>query len=179
MRLKNTRNHYGLISVLLHWLFALAIFTLLGSGLYMVSLTYYHPWYHPLPHYHKLLGIFTIGLFLIRTAWHIFQPQPVLDTDKSWEKIAAKATHYTMLFLSAGILFSGYLMISVDTTSVTWFGLSLPVIKLDLQNQADLAGFWHEYLAYGLIGFIGLHIAATLKHQFIDKKKLIQKIFGH
>ncbi|MEK9766647.1 MAG: cytochrome b, partial [Thalassolituus sp.] len=36
MRLQNTQDGYGLISILLHWLSALAIFGMFGLGLYMV-----------------------------------------------------------------------------------------------------------------------------------------------
>lgn len=177
MNIKNTDTGYGLISVIFHWLFALSIIGLLASGVYMVTLTYYHPWYHPLPHYHKLIGIGTIGLFIARTLWHFIHRQPRLDA-KPWEIIAAKTTHISMLFLSGLILLSGYLMISVDSTTIEWLGLDLPSISFNIQNQADLAGFWHKYLAYGLIGCIVLHVGATLKHQFIDKHKLLQKILG-
>lgn len=176
MKFSNNTKGFGIISIFLHWCFAIAIIGLLGSGLYMVTLTYYDAWYHPLPYYHKLFGIGTFFFFIIRTLWHFMHVQPKMNSDKKWEVIAAKLTHKLMLLLSGGILVTGYLIISVDVTEIEWLGMSLPSINLNLENQADLAGFWHEYLAYGLIALLLLHAGATFKHQFIDKDKLLQKI---
>lgn len=176
MHIFNNTSGFGLISIAFHWLFALAIIGLLGSGLYMVTLTYYDSWYHPLPHYHKLFGIGTLFFFLLRAGWHLAHMQPNIESEKKWEIIAAKITHKAMLLLSGGILITGYLMISVDSVHIEWLGIELPSITLNIDNQADIAGFWHEYLAYGLIGLLLLHVGATLKHQFIDKHKILQKI---
>lgn len=176
MKLTNNSSNYGLVSIALHWCFALGILALLATGVYMVTLTYYHPWYHPLPHYHKLIGIGTLVLFVFRFCWHFFHRQPQITTDRPWERRAAKLTHILMLLLSGAILASGYLIVSVDVRTVEWLGFALPSLDLGIKHQADLAGFWHEYLAYGLATLIGLHLGATLKHQFIDKKPLLKKI---
>ncbi len=178
MQLKNTETQYGLITVILHWLFALAIICLLASGIYMVTLTYYHPWYHPLPDLHKKLGIATIILFLLRTGWHFCTQQPKMHTKHKWESWAAKATHHLMLIFSLGILISGYMIISVEVETIDWFGIHLPTLNFDLKNQADLAGFWHQYIAYGLIGLLSLHILGALKHQILDKEPIFKKILG-
>jgi len=176
MRVNNTQTHYGIIAIILHWVFALFIFGLFASGFYMVTLGYYDPWYHPLPAWHKWFGLLLIPLLIIRMAWHYATRQPNIDTESKFEKIAAKIAHNLLLLLTVGIVFSGYLIISVDNNVIKWSGLELPVLILELDLQTDLAGFWHKYLAYGLMALIGLHIMASLKHQFIDKKKLIQKI---
>lgn len=178
MKFKNNAKGYGILSVLFHWLFALCIIALLASGAYMVTLTYYHPWYHPLPYYHKIVGVFAFFLWIGRSLWHFCQPQPEITAQHFWEILAAKITHYTMLLLSGIVIISGYIIISTDTDFYNWFGVQLPTVQLDMEHQADLAGFWHKYIAYGLTGFISLHVLATLKHQFIDKRKLLQKIFG-
>ncbi|HBF07312.1 MAG TPA: cytochrome b [Gammaproteobacteria bacterium] len=178
MRLTNTENRFGIISVLFHWVFALAVITLLGTGIYMVGLSYYSPWYHPMPKFHQQLGIATIIIFALRAMWHFIHKQPKIKTKKRWEKGAAKAAHHLMLLLSAGILISGYIMVSVEVEFIEWFQFQLPTLTFDIENQADLAGFWHKYLAYGLIGIISVHVLAALKHQFIDKDRILQKIFG-
>ncbi|HCW96870.1 MAG TPA: cytochrome b, partial [Pseudomonas sp.] len=45
MQWRNTAHRYGLVSVLLHWLIAAAVFGLFGLGLWMVGLDYYSSWY--------------------------------------------------------------------------------------------------------------------------------------
>jgi len=178
MKLFNTQYSFGIMSVTLHWLFAILIIGMLVSGIYMVTLSYYHPWYHPLPHYHKLVGIGLIALYCMRTLWHLCTRQPEIDTIYIWEKRAAKLAHLSMLLLSGLLLISGYLIISVDTTAIEWLGLKLPPFNLLGQQQADTAGFWHKWIGYGLVGLISLHVLATLKHQFLDKKRILQKICG-
>ena len=38
MQLTNTNNHYGILSIVLHWLMAVLVIGLIGLGLYMVDL---------------------------------------------------------------------------------------------------------------------------------------------
>ena len=40
---KNTTTHYGLLTILLHWVSAITVFALFGVGLYMMSLSYLRP----------------------------------------------------------------------------------------------------------------------------------------
>ena len=42
---RDTQERYGLISIGLHWLIAVAVTGLFVLGLWMVGLGYYHPWY--------------------------------------------------------------------------------------------------------------------------------------
>ena len=57
MALKNTPQGYGLVSISLHWLMAVAILGLALLGLWMTDLTYYSPWYRTAPFWHKSVGI--------------------------------------------------------------------------------------------------------------------------
>ncbi|MDE9571688.1 cytochrome b, partial [Xenorhabdus bovienii] len=45
MLLKNTSTRFGHISVLIHWLVALAVYGMFALGLWMVTLSYYDTWY--------------------------------------------------------------------------------------------------------------------------------------
>ena len=49
----NTSDRFGLISIIMHWVVALAIFGLFGLGWYMVELTYYDALYNTLPAIHS------------------------------------------------------------------------------------------------------------------------------
>ena len=57
MQWRNTAHRYGLVSVLLHWLIAAAVFGLFGLGLWMVGLDYYSSWYRTAPDLHKGIGV--------------------------------------------------------------------------------------------------------------------------
>ncbi len=46
MNWRNDPHRYGLVSVTLHWVMAIAIVALFWLGLWMRGLDYYSPWYH-------------------------------------------------------------------------------------------------------------------------------------
>ena len=49
MHWRTTRDHWGWLSIAIHWLTALAVFSLFGLGLWMTELDYYDPWYRKGP----------------------------------------------------------------------------------------------------------------------------------
>lgn len=75
MQLRNSSARYGLISILLHWGIALAVYAMFGLGLWMVTLSYYDGWYHQAPELHKSIGILLMMGLVIRVIWrHISRP---------------------------------------------------------------------------------------------------------
>ena len=57
MQLRNSSRRYGIISISLHWIFAIAVYGMFGLGLWMVTLSYYDGWYHQAPELHKSIGV--------------------------------------------------------------------------------------------------------------------------
>ncbi len=57
MQLRNSPSRYGVVSIILHWGVALAVFGLFGLGLWMVGLDYYSPWRKAGPDLHKCIGL--------------------------------------------------------------------------------------------------------------------------
>ncbi len=60
----NSTNHYGYISIVLHWLMALVLIGMYVVGDYMVDLDYYDTWYHQAPALHKATGVI-LGFVLV------------------------------------------------------------------------------------------------------------------
>ena len=54
--MRNTPEKYGIVSIFLHWLVALAIFGLFALGWYMVDLSYYDRWQNLSLTAHRALG---------------------------------------------------------------------------------------------------------------------------
>ena len=94
--IKNTSQHYGLVSIALHAIMGLSIFFLFGLGLYMVELTYYDAWYRGSLDLHKSLGIVLLGLWIIRVTWRWFRIQP----ESSGSHFEKKAAHFMCSFFS-------------------------------------------------------------------------------
>ncbi|WNO62285.1 cytochrome b [Rheinheimera sp. MMS21-TC3] len=180
MMLKNGSSHYGLISVVIHWLMALAVFALFALGFWMVDLSYYSQWYRTAPYWHKSVGILLAIVLLVRISWRFISPPPkAIATHKPWETKLAGLAHL-LLYLGLVILvISGYLISTEDGRAITvfdWF--DVPAAGALFANQADIAGLVHEYTAYGLITMAVLHGLAAIKHHLIDKDHTLKRMFG-
>lgn len=178
--LKNSQTHYGFVSVVLHWVVALAVFGLFALGFWMVELSYYSEWYRTAPYWHKSVGILLAIAMLLRIVWRLVSPPPAsLDTHKPWEKTTAKLMQ---LCLYAGIVIlviSGYLISTEDGRGIAVFNwFEVPGLGALFADQADIAGLFHKYIAYSLIVLATLHGLAALKHHFVDKDHTLKRMFG-
>ena len=178
MSLLNSRQQFGTISKLIHWIAALTVIALFALGTWMVDLTYYSSWYKPAPHYHKSVGILLLLLTLFRVIWKLSQPHPdPLSSHTRFEKLAASMTHlaiYCLLFL---MFISGYLISTLEGVGIEvfdWF--ILPSILQAESSYVDLAGEIHEIVGWSLISIVSLHALAAIKHHFVDKDTTLRRM---
>jgi len=178
--LNNTNSNYGFASIFFHWLSALAIFGLFGLGYYMVDLTYYHAWYKTAPELHKSVGIVLFTLMILRLIWRYKQVAPNhLASHSSFEQKVGKAIHTLLYLLIFIIMITGYLISTADGRGIEVFELiTVPAFGSLIENQEDIAGLVHKWLAYLLIAFAALHALAALKHHFIDKDDTLNRMIG-
>ncbi|WP_312955627.1 cytochrome b [Pseudomonas songnenensis] len=180
MRWRNSSTHYGLTSIVLHWLVAAAVFGLFGLGYWMVGLTYYSSWYRTAPDLHKSIGLVLFLVMLVRVLWRFLSPAPgPLASQGRLTQAAAKLGHsvlYLGLFL---VMMSGYLISTADGRAISVFGLfDVPALITSIPNQADTAGLVHEYAAWALVILAVLHALAALKHHFIDRDATLRRMLG-
>lgn len=178
--LRNSNQTYGLVTIGLHWLSALAVIGLFALGLWMVELTYYSSWYKTAPDIHKSVGVLLLMATLFRLIWRACSVQPEAEpSHKAWEKRAASIAHLGLYTLLLVIMFAGLLISTADGRGVmvfNWF--ELPAIGELFENQADIAGLIHEYAAYSLIGLVVVHAAGAIKHHVIDKDNTLMKMLS-
>ena len=180
MQWRNTSARYGLVSVLLHWLVALSVFGLFGLGFWMVGLSYYDPWRQSAPDLHKSIGILLFAVMLLRVLWRLLSPAPAaLASHSQFTRLASRLGHGVLYVGLFGVMISGYLISTADGRGIEVFGLfSVPATLTGISQQEDIAGDIHEYLAWGLVIFAGLHGLAALKHHFIDRDSTLLRMFG-
>ncbi|PCJ29775.1 MAG: cytochrome B [Moraxellaceae bacterium] len=176
MKFTNQPQYYGLISFLLHWIMAIAVVGLFCLGLWMTSLDYYDAWYKQAPWIHKSIGILLAGVLLFRWMWRLVNIKPVAaPLHTPIEKMLAKIAHLTLYALMALMVISGYLISSADGRGIEVFGwFEIPATITGIENQEDLAGEIHYYLALALMGLAGIHVLAAMKHHFIDKDNTLR-----
>lgn len=180
MQLRNSSSRYGLVSVFMHWLVALAVFVLFALGYWMVGLDYYSSWYKTGPNIHRSLGILLFVLMLARLLWRGFSPAPAsLPSHDRLTRLGSKLGHgflYAGLFV---VMISGYLISTADGLGIQVFGLfTVPATITGLPGQEDVAGVVHLYLAWTLVIFSLIHALAALKHHFIDRDRTLLRMFG-
>lgn len=178
MRLRNTSKAYGWISILLHWLVAVAVIGLFALGWWMTELTYYDPWYNRAPAIHKGIGILLFITVLLRLVWRGSNPRPApLSNHTFWERRLAGYAHNWLYLLLIVTMLSGYLISTADGRPIEVFGLFIvPATLSGFENQEDIAGEIHEWLAYALIGLSLLHALAAFKHHFRDRDSTLLRM---
>lgn len=180
MQLKNSASAYGVLSIALHWLTALVVFTMFAVGLWMVDLDYTNQWYKTAPHLHKSVGVMLVAMVCFRFVWRMSHVRTEsLANHKTWEKITAKIVHYVLYALIVLMFPTGYLITTAKGQSLEVFNLfSIPAVVDNISNLEDIAGEIHELIAFSIIGLVVAHMCGALKHHFIDKDATLKRMFG-
>jgi len=176
----NSKNHWSVITITIHWISALTILGMFGLGLWMVELEYYDAWYRKAPELHKSIGVLLFILTVIRLLWRGFNRNPLpLDSHSRNERKVATALHHLLYMLLIAIMLSGYLISTADGRSVTVFNsFQIPATIHGIEHQEDVAGVVHLWLAISLISLTVIHASAAIKHHFIDHDRTLKRMFG-
>ncbi|MCT9809770.1 cytochrome b [Acidovorax sp. Be4] len=166
---------------LLHWILALALIAAIGMGLYMVSLSF-SPLRLKLYNWHKWLGVSILLLSLLRLGWRLSHRPPALPASMqaampAWQQTAHHATHVALYALFFAVPLLGWAYSSAAGFPIVFLGLvPLPDWVPASESLAELLKPLHQWSAYALAALIVLHIAAALKHHFIDRDGLMQRM---
>ena len=169
-------TRYTTTAIALHWLMALLIVAAFGLGLYMVDLKnspqklQYFSW-------HKWMGVTVFGLAAIRLLWRLFHQPPALPAMPMWQQRAAHGTHILMYVLFFGIPLAGWLYSSARGVQTVYFGIfPLPDLIEPDKSLASTLKQVHVYSGYVLAGLVSTHLAAVVKHQWLDKDGLLKRM---
>jgi len=174
-------ERYGLIAILLHWALALAIVGAFCVGLYMADLPI-SPTRLKLYNWHKWAGVTILALSALRLLWRLTHRPPALpsrlaDAMPAWQRAAYHGTHHLMYLFFFLVPLTGWAYSSAAGFPIVWFGvLPLPDFVSPDKALAELVKPWHEIAAFGLAALVALHVAAALKHQFIDRDGLLDRM---
>ena len=162
-------HQYTATAKTLHWLMAALLVGLLALGLYMTNLPF-SPEKLKLYSWHKWAGVTVFLLLLFRLLWRIKNPPPPLpESMPKALQLVAHAGHFGLYALMFAIPLSGWLMSSAKGFQTVYFGV-LPIPDLIEKNKelGHLLAEVHETLSWLFIILLVGHVAAALKHHFID-----------
>ena len=172
---------YSTIAILLHWLLAAGLLAIFCVGVYMADLPF-SPTRLKLFNYHKWAGISILILSALRLLWRLTHPAPALparirDAMPGWQALVHEATHVALYALFFLVPLIGWAYSSASGFQVVLFGhLPLPDLVSPDKALADLIKPWHERSAWALAALAAMHVAAALKHQWIDRDGLLNRM---
>ena len=172
---------YSLTAIVLHWVLGWAIVGRFGVGLYMTDLPF-SPTRLKLYNWHKWAGITLLALAVVRLLWRMTHrppplPSAIADAMPAWQRWAHHGTHHALYALFFVVPLIGWAYSSAAGFPIVVFGvLPLPDFVPVDKALSELIKPFHEISAFALVGLAGLHIAAAIKHQWIDKDGLIGRM---
>jgi cytochrome b561 len=168
---------YTRTAVALHWVLAVLIVGNLAFGLSIVDLPLsprklrYFSW-------HKWVGVTVLVLSAARLAWRLGHPPPALPASmRPWETRLAHASHALLYVLFLAAPLTGWLFSSAAGFQTVYLGvIPIPDLLPKDKAMADALQLAHHWVNYTLAGVIVLHVAAALKHHFIDRDDVLARM---
>ena len=177
MLIGNSKQAYGLVTQLLHWVTVFLIAWLFWLGFTMTDLPL-SPQKFEIYGLHKSLGLTVLTLAVIRLIWRHSQPRPGFIGEMTpLERTAAHAVHMAIYVLMLAIPLTGWMYSSATAIPVSWFGLfTLPNLVGADKELGEFLQDVHEYLGIALLVCLGLHVAGALKHHFIGRDRTLLRM---
>ena len=167
---------YSGVAIALHWLLALMIFVAFSVGVYMHELPV-SPTRLKLYNWHKWAGVTILALSALRLLWRLSHRPPADVPMPGWQAKAAHATHGLLYALFFAVPLVGWAYSSAAGYPIVWFGV-LPLPDFVPVDKALAAAIkpWHERLAITMALLVVVHVAGAIKHQFVDKDNLMDRM---
>ncbi|HVI97440.1 MAG TPA: cytochrome b [Sphingomonas sp.] len=161
-------------AILLHWLTVLLVLIQLCLGFTFVGMER-GPARSELFTWHKTVGATILIVSLIRLGWRLtHKPPPFPESLPRWERIAATWNHRAFYVLLIALPLTGLSMISAGKSGFTTLagGIPLPMIPGLPDSAGETFEGAHIALIWVTIALVVLHVAAALKHQFVDRARV-------
>lgn len=175
------QQRYTNVAIFFHWLVALMIIGSFTMGLVMTDMPGITPTKLKFYSWHKWAGVTILGLATLRLLWRLSHPAPPYPAGiPLWQKSMANGVHTLLYVLMFAVPLSGYFYTLAAGFPVVYFGLfELPVLIAKNEELKPILKDLHFWLNMLLASCVGLHVAAALKHHFIDRDGLIKRMMPH
>jgi cytochrome b561/polyisoprenoid-binding protein YceI len=169
---------YSAQAMALHWSIALLLVYNFALGQRSEDLPR-GPELFALFQFHKSIGITVLLLSLWRLWIRLRTPRPAPVADLAWAKALSWAVHWGFYAVMIAIPLSGWVIVSTSKTQIPTllFGAipwpHLPLVGGALHEFAEEA---HGLLADLMLVLLVLHLAGVIRHQFVVKDALVERM---
>ncbi|QTN23523.1 cytochrome b [Rhizobacter sp. AJA081-3] len=171
-----SRERYTGPAIALHWLLGLAIVGSFSVGVYMTELPI-SPQRLKLYNWHKWAGICILTLSALRLLWRLTHRPPADVPMPAWQQRASHAVHGLLYLLFFAVPLAGWAYSSAAGFPVVVFGvLPLPDFVSPDKALAEAIKPLHKILAFTLAALVLAHVGAALKHHFVDRDGLLDRM---
>jgi cytochrome b561 len=169
---------YNIWIRILHWVIGVAVLCIMGAGMVMTEMNFdTQPMTATIYNIHKAAGVIILGLAFIRMIikYKVGTPPYSFAMSKSLS-LLADVTHKGLYMLLLAVPLLGLLASLLSGYGVELLGLTTPSFMKVNGELAKMMIEYHGLLAYVMLSAIGLHIAAAIKHRYIDKHDIFGRI---
>jgi len=174
-------QRYSAPAIALHWLLAAGIIGTFAAGWYLSGQPFSMAKLK-LINWHKWAGVTILALSLLRLVWRLTHRPPALPARiqsamPRWQRAAHHGVHHLLYLLFFAVPLLGWAASSAKGFPIVWFGvLPLPDwVPVNQELGKTLQGL-HGWAAWSLVALAGLHVAAALKHHWIDRDGLLGRM---
>jgi len=177
MSLKNTDNHYGSLSIKMHWFMVILMISTYAFIECRVFFEKGTDMRNLFKMWHFMLGLSVLVMVVIRIYFRITQVTPkITPTPSNIQNLLAKVAHLALYLFMIIMPIAGWVMLSAFGKPIPFFGLELPAL---ISKNKELGGSIHDiHELIGTIGYfvIGLHAIAALVHHHIQKDDTLTRM---
>ena len=185
MTLRNTSTGYGRIAIAFHWTMAALMIGLFAMGKYMVGLDPLAPDTFAIYQWHKSFGFLVLALVFLRLVWRAINPVPRLpDGMPMIQRTAAHLGHAGLYAVMIALPVTGWLMVSASPWGIPTVVFNvlplphLPVAEM-FGTKAETEKVFatlHEWAGFLLVPLFIAHVAAALKHHFLNRDDILRRM---
>jgi cytochrome b561 len=177
MNWKNTDNHYGSLSIKMHWLMVVLmifVFASIEGRVFFAKGTEVRDLFKM---WHFMLGLSVFLLVCARLYFRVIQVTPKITPPLSTlQHLGANAAHITLYVFMIAMPIFGWLVLSAKGKVIPFFGLELPaLIDFDKSLGKSLEG-WHKEIGSWGYYLIAFHAIAALIHHYVQKDDTLTRM---
>ena len=167
---------YGIVAKILHWVIFLLLAVQYAIGSIMPHIgrkTVNEGWVS----WHFSVGAAILFFIVLRLAWRLLHPVPLLPTMTPGERVISGITHWALYILVLVMTILGWAATNSRGWDVKLFGvITLPQLAPKGSAWGHECGDIHNILVYVLLGFILVHVAGALYHYFVKHDQVVGRM---